>query len=152
MLRSNPSTDPGDRGSAALEFILVGLILLVPLVYVITALGLIQGQALGAEAGARHIARAVATAEDGPDAQRRADRILGAVVREYGLAAGEVDLRLHCRPAGPTCPAAGATVTVTLSSRVALPLVPPVLGWDRAAAIPIEASASQRVSRFWGGQ
>ena len=66
MRRSSPSTDssedddPGNqRGSAALEFILVGMLLLVPLVYLVVSLGLIQGQSLGAEAGARHIARAL---------------------------------------------------------------------------------------------
>ena len=57
-----------ERGSAALEFILVGMLLLVPLVYLIVSLGLIQGQSLGAEAGARHIARALSTAES-PDAR-----------------------------------------------------------------------------------
>ena len=71
MLPSNPSTDSADdRGSAALEFILVGMLLLVPLVYLIVSLGLIQGQSLGAEAGARHIARALSTAES-PDAARQ---------------------------------------------------------------------------------
>ena len=71
--------DDGDRGSAALEFILVGLLMLVPLVYLIVSLGLIQGQSLGAEAAARHIARAVSTATDTADAQGRADAVLAAV-------------------------------------------------------------------------
>ena len=55
--RSDAAT-PGDEGSAALEFILVGLVLLVPLVYLIVALGSIQGQSLGVETGARQLARA----------------------------------------------------------------------------------------------
>ena len=49
-----------DEGSAALEFILVGLVLLVPIVYLIVALGLIQGQSLGVETGARQLARPIA--------------------------------------------------------------------------------------------
>ncbi len=52
-------------------------------------------------------------------------------------------------PAGASCPEAGATLVVTVQTRVALPLVPPVLGLDRLASIPIEASAVQKVSRFW---
>src|SRR6478736_4417484 len=94
--------DDAERGSAALEFIVVGLILLVPLVYLVLAPGLIQGQSLGVEAGARHIAQA------------------------------------------------GATLVVTVRTTVALPLVPPVLGLDRLASIPIEASSAHKVSRFWG--
>ena len=43
-----------DGGSASLEFLTVGLLMLVPLIYVVVALGQIQHQALGAEAAARH--------------------------------------------------------------------------------------------------
>jgi len=139
--------DDPERGSAALEFILIGLLLLVPLVYLIVALGLIQGQSLGAEAAARHIARAVSTASDAGDARHRADAVLAAVADEYDL--DEVDLSLSCTPAGPECPRAGATLHVTVRTTVRLPLVPPVLGLDDLAAIPVEASSAQKVSRFW---
>jgi len=142
--------DDPERGSAALEFIMVGLLLLVPLVYLVVALGLIQEQALGAEAGARHIARAVSTASGVEDARERADRVLQAVVNEYGMDAASVDLSLSCVPAGATCPESGATLVVTLRSRAPLPLVPPVLGLDDIASIPVEASSAQKVSRFWG--
>ena len=138
-----------DRGSAALEFIMIGMLLLVPLVYLIVSLGLIQGQSLGAEAGARHIARALSTAEDADDARVSADRILRSVVDEYALDPDSVRISIECRPAGAACPQAGATLVVTLTTSVALPLVPPVLGLDRLAAIPVQASAVQKVSRFW---
>lgn len=157
MRRSNPSNEPrpalgvDDAGSAALEFVLVGLLLLVPLVYLVVALGLIQDHALGAEAGARHIARAVSTSPDADAARRRAELVMESVAMEYGLDAASTDLSLACRPAGVDCPAAGTTVVVTLRTRVALPLVPPVFGLDRVASVPIEASAVQKVSRFWSG-
>lgn len=148
-LSTGETDDDGERGSAALEFILVGTLLLVPLVYLIVALGMIQGQSLGAEAGARHIARALSTAPDADAAARSADLILSSVVDEYGLDGEQVDVSMACRPAGGACPEAGATLVVTVRTRIALPLVPPVLGLDRLAAIPIEASAVQKVSRFW---
>lgn len=152
MHPSNPSNDPDDAGSAALEFILVGLLLLVPIVYLIVSLGLIQGQSLGVEAGARHIARAVSQAPDAASARDRADRVLSTVVEEYGIDPATVDFALTCRPAGATCPEAGATIVVTLRAQVALPLVPPVLGLEQLARIPIEASAAQKTSRFWGSE
>lgn len=158
MRRWNPSTDAAgviddpERGSAALEFILVGLLLLVPVVYLVVALGLIQGHALGAEAGARHIARAISTAASPDDARARADLIVRRITGEYGMDAASVDLSLECVPRAASCPEAGATIVVTLQARVALPLVPPVLGLDRLASIPVEASAAQRVSRFWGSE
>lgn len=139
-----------DEGSAALEFITVGVLMLVPLVYLIVALGLIQGQSLGAEAGARHIARAVSTASDAASATARADAVLRSIVDEYDIEPDDVRLSLTCVPSAAVCPEAGATIVVTISTRVALPLVPPVLGLDDLAVVPIEATAAQKVSRFWG--
>jgi Flp pilus assembly protein TadG len=138
--------EPDDRGSAALEFIFVGLLMLVPLVYLIVALGQIQGQALAVESGARHIARAVATASDVDEARLRADRIAASVTREYGMDAGTVTVSMSCTPAGATCPEAGAVLKVRVATRVKLPLAPPVLGLDRLAGIPVEATAVQKMS------
>ena len=156
MRRSSRSTDSAahdaeqdsERGSAALEFILVGLLMFVPLVYLIVSLGLIQEQSLGAEAAARHVARAMSTATGADDARQRADRVLASVAQQYGL--DDVDIAVECSPSGSACPAAGATLAVTVATRVTLPLVPPVLGLDELAAIPVEATAAHKVSRFWG--
>lgn len=139
-----------DGGNASLEFIGVGLIMLVPLVYLVVALGAIQGQSLGVEAAARHAARAISTATDAADAADRADRVVAAVAEEYGIDAETLSLSWECAPVGVACPSAGATLQLTVSAEVRLPLVPPVLGLDRAASLPVQASAVQKVSRAWG--
>lgn len=141
-----------DDGSAALEFITVGVILLVPLVYLVIALGVIQEQTLGAEAAARHTARVISQAPDADSAASRSDAVLAGVIAEYGLDADAVRVGMTCTPAGVECPSAGATVIVTVATRVSLPFVPPVFGLDRIASIPLEASAAQKVSRLWGGE
>lgn len=151
MLRSRVSAG-NDEGSAALEFITVGLILLIPLVYLVAVLGVIQEQTLGAEAAARHTARAIATAPDLAAATARGDAVLAGIVDEYGLDAGAVDVSLACTPTSAECPSAGATLIVSVSTRVAMPLVPPVFGLDRAATIEIRADAVQKVSRQWGAE
>lgn len=140
-----------DEGSAALEFITVGLILLVPLVYLIAALGVIQEQTLGIEAAARHTARVMSLAPDAETAAARGEQVLAGIVAEYGIDPDAVDVALTCVPAGAGCPAAGATVTVTVATRVTLPLVPSLFGLDRSTAIPVEAAAVQKISRLWGG-
>lgn len=150
MLRSRASTPRDDRGSAALEFILVGVLLLVPLVYLVVALGAIQEQSLGAEAGARHIARVVSASPDLATARARAEELRRSVVEEYGMDADTVEVTIRCRPAGGACPRAGATLEVTVTTRVALPLVPALPGLDRMARVPVEASAVQKMSRLWG--
>lgn len=139
-----------DDGSAALEFITVGVILLVPLVYLVIALGAIQEQTLGAEAAARHTARAIAMAPDAAAATADGDAVLAGIIEEYGLDPAAVDVSLTCSPAGVDCPSAGATLIVTVSARVHLPLVPPVFGLDRATSIAVRAEAAQKVSRLWG--
>jgi Flp pilus assembly protein TadG len=138
-----------DDGSAALEFIVVGVILLVPLVYLVLALGTLQQQTLGIEAAARHTARVIGQAEDAQAATASSDAVLANVIDEYGLDADSVDVSISCTSAGE-CPTAGSTVIVTVAARVSLPFVPPVLGLDEAVSIPVEAQAAQKISRLWG--
>ncbi|WP_300267683.1 TadE family protein [Microbacterium sp.] len=139
-----------DDGSAALEFITVGVILLVPLVYLVITLGVVQEQFLGVEAAARHSARVVAQAESADDAAARSDAVITNVIDEYGMDSSRVDVAMSCSPTGGACPAAGSTVLVTVSTVVSLPLVPPIFGLDAAASIPLQAAAAQKVSRTWG--
>ena len=141
---------PDETGSAALEFIVVGVLLLVPLVYLVLTLGAVQEQTLGAEAAARHTARVIGQAPDADAAASSGDAVLASVIREYGMDADAVDVGITCRPAGAQCPDAGATVIVTVRTRVSLPFMPPLFGLDRIAAIPVEAQSAQKVSRLWG--
>lgn len=139
-----------DDGSAALEFITVGVILLVPLAYLVITLGAVQESLLGVEAAARHTARVIGQSDDVDSAAANSDAVLASVLEEYGIDQGSVDVSMSCTPAVAACPSAGATVIVTVTTRVSLPFVPPIFGLDRAASIPLEAAAAQKVSRLWG--
>lgn len=147
---SDPARGLGDEGSAALEFIVVGVLLLVPLVYLVLALGAVQEQTLGAEAAARHTARVIGQAENAEAASAGGEAVLANVVREYGMDAEAVQVGIDCTPAAASCPSPGATVVVTVRTRVSLPFMPPIFGLDDLAAIPIEAQSAQKVSRLWG--
>lgn len=161
MRRWNPSTTErtaqrlrglwsDEDGTAVLEFVTVGVLMLVPLVYLVLTLGAVQEQTLGAEAAARHTARVIGQAPDAAAAGARGDAVLKSVIREYGMDPDAVDVSITCRPATATCPTAGATVIVTVTTRVSLPFMPPLFGLDRIAAIPVQAEAAQKVSRLWG--
>lgn len=140
-----------DGGSAALEFIFAGVVLLVPIVYLIIAMGQIQSHALGVETGARQLARAIATAENLDDADGRASLVTEAIAREYGIDPETVSVSISCDPVGDTCPQAGVTVRVVVSASAKLPLVPPVFGMDEAARFVVESTSIQKVSRSWDG-
>jgi len=139
-----------DEGSAALEFIAVGVILLVPLVYLIIALGSIQEQTLGVEAAARHAVRAIALAPTAETAAARSDRVLANVVEQYGIDEGTLEVSMECPREDGQCPQAGSTIVLTITARVSLPLVPAVFGLQEATSITVEGSAVQKVSRTWG--
>jgi len=139
----------GETGSAALEFIGLGVILLVPLVYLVLALGAIQGQMLGVESAARHTARTMSAAKGAAEATARADAAVRSTIQEYGMDAATVDVDIRCAPVTAECPAAGATVVVTVTAEVALPFVPPVFGLDRVSTVRVQASSAYKVSRTW---
>lgn len=138
-----------DEGSAALEFIAVGVILLVPLVYLIIALGAIQEQTLGVEAAARHTVRAIALAPDAATAAARSEQVLSSVVEQYGIDDGTLEVSMVCPGADGECPRAGATVMLTITASVSLPLIPAVFGLQDAASITVQGTAAQKVSRTW---
>ena len=144
---AGPASD--ETGSAALEFIGLGVILLVPLVYLVLALGAIQGQMLGVESAARHTARTMSAARGAAEATARADAAVRSTIQEYGMDAATVDVDIRCAPAIAECPAAGATVVVTVTAEVALPFVPRVFGLDRVSTVRVQASSAYKVSRTW---
>lgn len=155
MHRRKPSTDEvaldDDTGSAALEFILAGLVLLVPIVYLIVAMGQIQSHALGVETAARQLARVIATSTDQSDADAAARTVLTSVAVEYGIDPDDIELTVDCAPAAVPCPASGSIVRVSVEARAPLPLVPEVLGMSDRASVAVAATSSQKVSRSWTG-
>ena len=150
MLRPRPWSDHlrRDDGTASLEFLTVGVLLLVPLVYLVLAVAAIQAGALGVEGAARQAARvAVLGAETGAS-DAAVERAVRVTLDDYGIDAGAASVSVTCDRAD--CTDAGAHVTVAVRARVQLPLVPDVLALSAVGSVPIEASATQTVSRFAG--
>ena len=138
---------PRDEGSAALEFITTGMILLVPLVYLTLAIAAVQGGALAVEGAARQAARVYVQAVDEGAADAAARRAVEVALADHGLAP-EYELAVHCSPTPGKCLDRLGSVTVTVGVVVTLPLVPSVLDLRAPLGVPLEATATQRVSRF----
>lgn len=77
-----------DRGSAAVEIILLSVVLLPPLVYLAVALGAYQRAALAVTAAAREAGRAYVTAPNRVAASERAERAAAEALEAMGLPAG----------------------------------------------------------------
>ena len=65
--------------------------------------------------------------------------------------ADAASVSVSCSPSGD-CLAPGERVRVSVTANVPLPLVPDVLALHQAASVPLEASATQTVSRFAAGR
>lgn len=136
-----------DEGSASLEFITMGMILLVPLVYLTLAISAVQGGALAVEGAARQAARVYVQAVDAGAADAAARRAVEVALADHGLGSA-YELAVVCSPAPGECLDRLGFVTVTVGVVVALPLVPSVLDLNTPLGVPLEATATQRVSRF----
>lgn len=127
------------RGSALVEFQVLAVLLLVPLVYVLLAALDVQRTVFGATQAAREAGRVAAST-----GSESAARYAAAVsLRDQGVEPGGVGITFGC-PSG--CQTPGGQVTVVVATRVVLPFLPAVLG--DVAAIPVSATHSAPVDRY----
>ena len=140
-----------DAGSASLEFITAGVLLLVPLVYLVLVVSAVQAGSLGVEGAARQASRVFVQAPTEADARAAAERAIRVTLADYGVDASQAQVAVTCRPDPSDCLARRGFVTVEIAAVVPLPFAPPVLGLDVALAVPVRAVATEQVSRFRAG-
>ena len=136
-----------DDGSASLEFITAGMLLLIPLVYLVVAVGVVQGATLATEGAARQAARVYVESPDLETAVTRAQQAIDFALADYGIDSKKANISISC---SETCLTPESLVSIGVSVNVPMPMVPTVLNLDQAAVIPVSSQASQVVSRFHG--
>lgn len=139
---------PRERGSASLEFLTAGFLLLVPLVYLVVTLSVVQAGALAVEGAARQAARVYVQAPSEAVGAERAAVAVQFGLADYGLTSADATVRVTCSAGPGECLTRESAVTVTVSLSVALPLVPDLLSLRSAASIPLQGTSTQIVSRF----
>ena len=135
----------GDEGSAIVEFCFLGVLLLLPLTYVLLAVLAVQDSAYAVTAATREAGRAYVTSEPSDDAGARALAAARIALADHGLTIDAADLRLECSAAD--CREPGGTVSVSLARRVALPFVPALFG-RAPASVRVSATHLELVDRF----
>ncbi|MDQ0743479.1 hypothetical protein QFZ62_000787 [Clavibacter sp. B3I6] len=137
-----------DRGSASLELITAGVLLLVPLVYLVVALSAIQGAALATEGAARQAARVYVRADDDASGRREARAAVDVALADQGVAPDGIVLDITCTPDPRRCHAPRSLVRVSVRVAAALPLAPSVVGPDAPGAVTVRGTADERISVF----
>jgi Flp pilus assembly protein TadG len=132
-----------DDGSAVVEFCLLSVLMLVPLVYLVAVLGRVQAAALAAQTAAREAGRAFVTAPDDESADQRAQAAAAIAFDDQGFGeqgTGTVELTCAANP----CLVPDARIAVRTRVLELLPGVPRVL--DRVVPTRIEVAARQVVT------
>lgn len=131
-----------ERGSSAVEFIWLTMLLLVPLVYVVIAVFETQRAAYGVSAASEAAARAFIQSDDVGSAESRAQAAARLVLADHDVEGASVSTR--CVPA---CFEPGSTVVVKVRSTQRLPLAPDVLG-DPIAAYDVDSTHTEPFGRY----
>jgi hypothetical protein len=119
-----------ERGSALVELSWLGLLLLVPMLWIVLSVFEVQRGAFGVSTAARSAGRAYALAPDDAAGRARAEAVIRRALDDQGLEGEPFTLRVTCRPVPADCHSGTSVITVRVSTQVELPLLPDVLGGD----------------------
>jgi Flp pilus assembly protein TadG len=116
-----------ESGSALVELTWLGILLLLPMVWIVLSVFEVQRGAFAVTAAARSAGRAYALAPDDATGSRQARAAAEVALSDQGLDSPGWRLAISCPPRRD-CHVGGAVVTVWVATRVELPFVPDLLG------------------------
>lgn len=119
-----------ESGSALIEIVWLGLLLLIPLVYIVLAVFDVQRASYGASAATRAAGRAFALAPDSATAEARAIAAARVALADHGIELDPDAVTITCAPDPGSCLSPDALITVNLDLAMPLPLIPAALGSD----------------------
>ncbi len=106
-----------DSGSAVIEFVTLGLLLMLPVTYLVLVLGRIQAATFAANGAARESARAFVAASSEAEATSHAAVSTGLALRDHGFDQGAGDLDIVCAASPCLTPGERVTVQVRITAR-----------------------------------
>lgn len=150
-----PGSGPGgaggggaQAGNALVEFVFLGVLMLVPLFYLVMVLARLQAGAYGVSAAAREAGRAYVTAQAPATASTRAWAAAELAFADQGF---EHQGRIEIGCDGSPCLRPTGRVNITATVSVPMPLVPAFFSGVVPLRIPVSATHVATVDRF-GGQ
>jgi Flp pilus assembly protein TadG len=136
-----------ERGSALVELSWLGILLILPMLWIVMSVFEVQRGAFGVSAAARAAARAYALAPDDATGVVRAREAARVALDDQGVHGVPPELRISCTPYPGDCHAGGAVITVSVHSRVVLPLMPSALGGNRPS-FALDATQTVPIGQF----
>lgn len=121
---SRPARRQAQLGTALIELTWLGLLLMIPLVYMIITVVTVQRSAFGATEAVRAAGRAYILAPDIATARQRAFQAAEIAMHDQGVELTGSELVISCQPTPDSCLQPGSSVEVRLRTRVALPFAP----------------------------
>lgn len=136
--------DDAEAGSAIIEFVLLTVVVLVPVVFGLALLSLVQRASYAASGAARDAARMYATGADVAAAQSRSVAAANVIFADYGVAEGS-RVAIDCLG---SCLAPGSRVRATATVLVPLPGISAVLGHSDLTTVRITSTQVSPVDEF----
>ena len=136
-----------ERGSAVVEFVVLAVLMLIPLVYLVMMLARVQAGSYAVGQASREAGRAYVTAGAEQDAVVRAEAAARIAFLDHSF---EDAGRLTIACDGTPCLRPDGQVETTAIVRVPLPLVPAFVRDVVPLSVPVSASHLSTVDRFRG--
>ena len=136
-----------ERGSALVELTWLGILLLVPMLWIVMSVFEVQRGAFAVSAAARAAGRAYALAPSDATGRARAEAAARQALADQGIEDAPLDLDVRCTPYPHDCHNGTSVITVTIRSRVDLPLMPSVLGGG-APSFALDAQHTVPIGQF----
>lgn len=115
-------SDHPDRGSAIVEFVALGLLLLIPVIYLVVTVSRVQAGSFAVVAASEQAGQAISVMEADSFNQAAVHEIAVVAALDHGFDAQDLALEVSCSDGSCASPGAVATVHARLS--VSLPAVP----------------------------
>jgi Flp pilus assembly protein TadG len=137
-----------ERGSALVELSWLGILLLVPMLWILVSVFEVQRGAFAVSAAARAAGRAYALAPSDAEGRQRAQAAARQALDDQGLDGTAFTLRVACTPYPHACHNGTSVITIRIGSRVDLPLMPRALGGGEVPSFALDASHTVPIGQF----
>jgi Flp pilus assembly protein TadG len=136
-----------ERGSALVELSWLGILLILPMLWIVLSVFEVQRGAFGVTAAARAAARAYALAPDDSAGLARAREAARVALDDQGVHGAAPEVDVSCTPYPGDCHQGTSVITVSVHSRVILPMMPSALGGNRPS-FALDASQTVPIGQF----